>query len=249
MPVYQSDYVKPVQSDNPDYHSKFWEEFKLYPKEITGIRCKAKLIFCADDSIEFDDSKKKDVRVECERTRCVFLLQNPDGKDSKYYIDHQFWGRRRTNDPNAKWGEWGQNSWDIQQLMSIVNDQKTAEEQATKIDCQSCTIYPEICGTIFTLVIGKYGEYKGKNGDYDRISVNVFYPDGRSLDEVELGAKEALYVMRALDKAKNKYLEFKEEQEQTGTQPAYGQAQVVEAAPAAVVEPSVVSADDDDCPF
>ena len=72
MPVYQSDYVKPVQSDNPDYHSKFWEEFKLYPKEITGIRCKAKLIFCADDSIEFDDSKKKDVRVECERTRCVF---------------------------------------------------------------------------------------------------------------------------------------------------------------------------------
>lgn len=252
MPVYQSDYIKPVQSDNPDYHSKFWEEFKLYPKEITGIRCKAKLIFCSDDSIEFDDSKKKDVRVEYERTRCVFLLQNPDGKDSKYYIDHQFWGRRRTkdkNDPNAKWGAWGQNSWGIQQLMSIVNDQKTAEEQATKIDCQSCTIYPEICGTIFTLVIGKYGEYKGKNGDYDRISVNVFYPDGRSLDEVELGAKEALDVMRALDKAKNKYLEFKEEQEQTGTQPAYGQAQVVEAMPAAVVEPSVVSADDDDSPF
>ena len=252
MPVYQSDYVKPVQSDNPDYHSKFWEEFKLYPKEITGIRCKAKLIFFFFFSIEFDDNKKKDVRVECERTRCVFLLQNADGKDSKYYIDHQFWGRRRTkdkNDPNAKWGECGQNSWDIQQLMSIVNDQKTAEEQATKIDCQNCTIYPEICGTIFTLVIGKYGEYKGKNGDYDRISVNGFYPDGRSLDEVELGAKEALDVMRALDKAKNKYLEFKEEQEQTGTQPAYGQAQVVEAMPAAVVEPSVVSADDDDCPF
>lgn len=252
MPVYQSDYVKPVQSDNPDYHSKFWEEFKVYPKEITGIRCKAKLIFCSDDSIEFDDKNKKNIRVECERTRCVFLLQNPDEKDSKYYIDHQFWGRRRTkdtSDSNATWGAWSQNSWDIQQLMSIVNDQKTPEEQATKIDCQNFTIYPDICGTIFTLVIGKYGEFKGKNGDYDRISVNVFYPDGRSLDEVELGAKEALDVVRALDKAKKKYLEFKEEQEQTGTQPAYGQAQVVEAVPAAVVEPSVVSADEDDCPF
>lgn len=258
MPVYQSDYVKPIQSDNPDYHSKFWEEFKLYPKEITGIRCKAKLIFCSDDSIEFDDNKKKDVRVECERTRCVFLLQKADGKDSKYYIDHQFWGRRRTkdkNDPNAKWGEWGQNSWDIQQLMSIVNDQKTAEEQATKIDCQNCTIYPEICGSIFTLVIGKYGEYKGKNGDYDRISVNVFYPDGRSLDEVELGAKEALDVVRALDKAKAKYQAFKDEQSETeaqpayGSQPAYEQAQVAESAPAAVVELSAESTDDDDCPF
>ena len=139
--------------------------------------------------------------------------------------------------------------------MSIVNDQKTAEEQATKIDCQNCTIYPEICGTILTLVIGKYGEYKGKNGDYDRISVNVFYPDGRSLDEVELGAKEALDVVRALDKAKAKYQAFKDEQSETeaqpayGSQPAYEQAQVAESAPAAVVEPSAESTDDDDCPF
>ena len=56
MPVYQSDYVKPVQSDNPDYHSKFWEEFKPYPKEITGIRCKAKLIFCSDDVVTHQHS-------------------------------------------------------------------------------------------------------------------------------------------------------------------------------------------------
>ena len=258
MPVYQSDYVKPIQSDNPDYHSKFWEEFKPYPKEITGIRCKAKLIFCADYSKEGDDKDNKNLKADQEFTRCVFLLQKAEGKDSKYYIDHQFWSRKRTkdkNDPNAKWGEWGQNSWDIQQLMSIVNDQKTAEEQATKIDSQKYTIFPDICGTIFTLVIGKYGENKGKNGDYDKISVKVFYPDGRSVDEVELGAKEALDVVRALDKAKAKYQAFKDEQSETearpayDSQPAYEQAQVAESAPAAVVEPSVVSADDDGCPF
>lgn len=252
MPVYQSDYVKPVQSDNPDYHSKFWEEFKPYPKEITGIRCKAKLIFCADYSKEGDDKDNKNLKADQEFTRCVFLLQNAEGKDSKYYIDHQFWGRCRTkdkNDPNAKWGEWGQNPWDIQQLMSIVNDQKTAEEQATKIDSQKYTIFPDVCGTIFTLVIGKYGENKGKNGDYDKISVKVFYPDGRSVNEVELGAKEALDVERALDKAKAKYQAFKDEQSETEAQPAYEQAQVAESAPAAVVEPSAESTNDDDCPF
>lgn len=258
MPVYQQNYKIPTHSDNKFYHSKYWEEFTPYDKPITGCKVKAILINCSDSLVTFDDKKNKNKQICVEVTRCIFLILNSKTNEpTNNYIEYKIWGRRKTQEANQQWSEWGTNSWEVQQFMGICASQKTPEEMAVANEFDNATVYPELCGSVFTLAVAQKGIYTTKNSSIPQYKVEFFYPDGRSYEEVEgnILAKDCLDLKKAIEDCKKVYAEFLEKYGSDG-EPAtpYGSMPVAPVAPVVeqvqtVTEPSPVQADDDDLPF
>lgn len=258
MPVYQSNYVKPTHSDNKMYHAKYWEEFKPYDKPITGVKVNAVLINCSDKYITFTDKDDKTKQICCEVTRCVFLILNSKTKaPTDKYIEYQIWGRRKEKKGNEPWGEWGANSWEVQQFTAICHSQKTDEEMSVVNSLDSGTkIYPEMCGVMFVLAVAQKGEYVTKLSAIPQYKVKMFYPDGRSYDEVEseTPVSECEDLKLAIMKCKEVYADYLDSvggQAAAVTSPYTAQPVKAKTEPVveAQAEPVVDDEDEDDLPF
>ena len=197
----QKDWKRPqrIESENVDF--RYYENYDPYPTEFTGeVFPHARLVMARTSIIKF--LKKNGENSECEVLRLAFVFD-----DNKHFFEHQIWGARRDAD-----GNWGDNPEALQDFLYICDKQKPGStEKSVDRDWndQKETIYPDICGQYFTLVIGKSGERLSNGRTYDNNYTAIFSKDGFSAVELELGDSAPTEWARAANRARKKYCEFR----------------------------------------
>lgn len=246
----QRNWVRPKTVETKTIDFKYYEHYDPFPNEFTGeLFPHCKCISALSQIIKF--KTKNGDEKETEKLELVFLIKD------KYYFTHSIWGARKQSD-----GTWGANPVALQDFLYLCEvQQQHSTETSTEHETDwgvTQTLYPEIAGQFFTLVIAKVGERPYKERTYDVNYCDIFSDKGMSALEIQNGTTIPSEYKESHNRMRQKYCEYKSIAYQpvydmtTGklyqAQPAPVQAQTAPVLPATTTttsaEPAPFNADD-----
>lgn len=246
----QRNWVRPQKMDARNIDFKYYEHYDPFPREFTGEIFKhCRCVNAYSQILKF--KQKNGEERECEKLDLVFII------DDKYYFTHSIWGARKNSS-----GEWGANPVALQDFLYICeaqNQHSTELSSEHETDWGSQTIYPEIAGQCFTLIIAKTGDRHYKERTYDVNRCTILSDKGLSALEIQGAVTVPVEYKDETNELHRQYCEYKG----MGYQPVFGVAgqapvqqpaptpvppvaPVAPVAPAPTQEPSF---SDDDIPF
>lgn len=248
----QRNWVRPQKMDARNIDFKYYEHYDPFPREFTGEVFKhCRCVNAYSQILKF--KQKNGEERECEKLDLVFIIND------SYYFTHSIWGARKNSN-----GEWGANPVALQDFLYICeaqNQHSTELSSEHETDWGSQTIYPEIAGQSFTLIIAKVGDRHYKERTYDVNRCTILSDKGLSAVEIQAAVTTPLEYKDETNELHRQYCEYKGMGYQpvfaAGQAPAAAAASVPPVAPApapapvaqatsAPVEPSF---NDDDIPF
>lgn len=197
----QKNWTRPVKIESENIDFRYYENYEPWPSEFNGeLFQDAQCVLATTNIVKF--TKKNGESSEAEVLKLAFVF-----KDRKHFFETQIWGARRDAD-----GDWGDNPEILQDFLYICEKQLagSTENQIERDGYYGKeTVYPDICGQYFTLVIGKSGERISNGRTFDQNFVAIFAKNGFSALEIELGDKTPQAWKFAINKARKKFCEFK----------------------------------------